>query len=96
MGGQRLAHGPAPALNSPTATMPSAQKFHLLFSFIMGFMMIFIMTFVITWIQLGLTATFISSWLLAFVKAYVVGVPVIYFLAPVARKITAQILGVKA
>jgi hypothetical protein len=31
----------------------------------------------------------------AFGIAYMVGVPVIFFLAPVARRITGQLLGVK-
>ena len=74
--------------------MHPQKKFHLVFSFVMGAMMIFIMTFVITMINVGLSEHFIRSWMKAFGIAYVVGVPVIFFLAPVARKLTGKILGV--
>lgn len=73
--------------------MKQHKKFHLVFSLLMGAMMIFLMTFVITAINIGLTETFIGSWMKAFAIAYVVGVPVIFFLAPVARKITTSLVG---
>jgi len=65
-------------------------RFHLVFSLLMGAMMISLMTLVITYINVGLAADFVARWLRAFALAYVVGVPVIYFLAPVARRITAR------
>jgi len=74
--------------------MHPQKKFHLVFSFVMGAMMISLMTFVITWVNVGLGADFVSRWMKAFGIAYVVGVPVIFFLAPVARKLTGRILGV--
>jgi len=70
------------------------KKFHLVFSLIMGAMMIFLMTLVITIINVGLIDNFFQLWMKAFGIAYVVGVPVIFFLAPVARKLTGRILGV--
>jgi predicted membrane channel-forming protein YqfA (hemolysin III family) len=70
------------------------KKFHLVFSFVMGAMMIFLMTMVITFVNVGLSDNFFRLWMKAFSIAYVVGVPVIFFLAPVARKLTARILGV--
>ena len=73
--------------------MPPPKKFHLVFSFIMGAMMIFLMTFVITLVNLGWSALFFSAWMRSFGIAYVVGVPVIFFLAPVARKLTGRLLG---
>ena len=69
------------------------KKFHLVFSLLMGAMMIFVMTFVITLINVGYSDAFLWTWMKAFVIAYVVGVPVIFFLAPVARKLTAGIVG---
>jgi hypothetical protein len=69
--------------------------FHLVFSFVMGAMMIFLMTLVITLVNVGLTDNFFKLWMKAFGIAYVVGVPVIFFLAPVARKLTGLVLGVK-
>lgn len=74
--------------------MHPQKKFHLLFSFVMGAMMIFLMTLVITLVNVGLTDNFFKLWMKAFGIAYLVGVPVIFFLAPVARKLTGRILGV--
>ncbi|MGI9133918.1 MAG: DUF2798 domain-containing protein [Rhodoferax sp.] len=75
--------------------MPPQKKFHMLFSVVMGAMMISIMTFVITWVNVGLGPQFIASWGKAFAIAYAIGVPVIFFLAPLARKITGRILGMQ-
>lgn len=75
--------------------MQPQKKFHMLFSLVMGAMMISIMTFVITWVNVGLGPQFILIWGKAFAIAYAVGVPVIFFLAPVARKITGRILGMQ-
>ena len=74
--------------------MNPQKKFHLVFSLIMGAMMIFLMTLVITFINVGLIDNFFRLWMKAFGIAYVVGVPVIFFLAPVARKLTGRVLGV--
>lgn len=74
--------------------MQAQKKFHLVFSFVMGAMMILLMTFVITWVNVGLGADFFARWMTAFGIAYLVGVPVIFFMAPIARKITGRILGV--
>ncbi len=70
------------------------KKFHLVFSCLMGAMMISIMTFVITLVNVGWGEHFVLTWMKAFGIAYVVGVPVIFFLAPVARKLTGKLLGV--
>ena len=74
--------------------MNPQKKFHLVFSLIMGAMMISLMTLVITFINVGLIDNFLRLWMKAFGIAYVVGVPVIFFLAPVARKLTGRVLGV--
>lgn len=74
--------------------MHPQKKFHLVFSLLMGAMMIFLMTFVITFVNVGWSSAFLGTWMKAFGIAYVVGVPVIFFLAPVARKLTARLLGV--
>lgn len=75
--------------------MAPQKKFHLVFSVVMGAMMISIMTFVITLINVGPGPEFIARWGKAFAIAYCVGVPVIFFLAPVARKITGRMLGMQ-
>jgi hypothetical protein len=74
--------------------MNPQKKFHLVFSSVMGAMMISIMTFVISLVNVGWGDHFFQTWMKAFGIAYVVGVPVIFLLAPVARKITARLLGV--
>ena len=76
--------------------MNPQKKFHLVFSFIMGALMISLMTLVITFVNVGLMEDFLGRWLRAFLIAYVVGVPVIFFLAPMARKITGRLLGMPA
>jgi uncharacterized protein YaaW (UPF0174 family) len=73
--------------------MNPQKKFHLVFSSVMGAMMISIMTFVISLVNVGWGDHFFKTWMKAFGIAYVVGVPVIFLLAPVARKITARLLG---
>lgn len=68
------------------------KRFHLVFSLLMGAMMISLMTLVITLINVGWVPDFLARWLRAFLIAYVVGVPVIYFLAPFARRVTAKLV----
>ena len=76
--------------------MNPQKKFQLVFSIIMGAMMVFLMTFVITLVNVGWGAHFLAAWMKSFVIAYLVAVPVIFFIAPVARRLTGQVLGVKA
>jgi hypothetical protein len=76
--------------------MNPQKKFHLVFSLVMGALMISLMTLVITFVNVGLVEDFVGRWLRAFLIAYVVGVPVIFFLAPMARKITGRLLGMPA
>jgi hypothetical protein len=72
------------------------KKFHLVFSIVMATIMVFIMTFIITLANVGWIDGFANLWLKAFTIAYFVAVPVIFFLAPVARKLTGRILGMPA
>ena len=73
--------------------MSPQKKFHLVFSLLMGAMMIFVMTFVITLVNVGYSEAFLLTWMKAFAIAYIVGVPVIFFMAPVARRLTAGLVG---
>lgn len=73
--------------------MNPQKKFHLVFSIVMGLLMISLMTFVITAVNVGFPPDFLDKWPHAFGVAYVVGVPVIFFVAPLARKLTGRILG---
>ncbi|MDZ7875430.1 MAG: DUF2798 domain-containing protein [Rhizobium sp.] len=76
--------------------MTQQKKFHLVFSLIMGAMMVFLMTFVITVVNLGFGPHFLAAWMKAFGIAYVVAVPVIFFLAPIARRLTGGLLGTQS
>ena len=53
----------------------------------MGALMVVVITFVLTLVNVGLVKGFLSIWARAICVAYVVVVPGIYFLAPVARRI---------
>ena len=63
------------------------RHFHLAFSFVMGAMMATIITCVLTLVNVGLAPGFLALWAKALGSAYVVVVPGIYFLAPLARRI---------
>ena len=76
--------------------MNPQKKFHFVFSLVMGATMVFLMTFVITLINVGWVENFFQMWIKAFSIAYVIVVPVIFFLAPMARKITGRLLGMPA
>jgi predicted membrane channel-forming protein YqfA (hemolysin III family) len=76
--------------------MNPQKKFHLVFSVVMGAMMVFIMTCVITFANVGLREDFVRLWMHAFIIAYAVAVPLIFFTAPLARKLTGRILGMPA
>lgn len=65
-------------------------KFHLVFSLLMGTFMVFLMTCVITLVNIGMPDDFLKHWLHAFLVAFPIAVPVIYFVAPVARKMAAR------
>ena len=67
-----------------------AKRFHLIFSLVMGTMMVTLMTFVITAVNVGFPSDFLRHWGRAFLITYVVAIPVIYYLAPIARKITGR------
>lgn len=75
--------------------MHPQQKFHLIFSLVMAAIMVLVMTFVITTVNIGWGPRFLAAWAKSYVIAYVVAVPVIFFVAPFARKVTARLLGVQ-
>jgi hypothetical protein len=76
--------------------MNPQKKFHLVFSVLMAGIMVFIMTFVVTLANVGWVERFYSLWMHAFGIAYLVAVPLIFFLAPLARKLTGRLLGMPA
>jgi hypothetical protein len=66
--------------------------FHLVFSALMGAAMVFIVTFFVTMANTGLGGDFAARWGKAFAIGYCVAVPVIYFLVPLVRGITARLV----
>jgi len=63
------------------------KKIHLIFSLIMSTFMILIMSFVVTMVNVGWSDQTISKWLNSFFYAWIVGFPLMYFFAPIFRKI---------
>ena len=49
--------------------------------------MAFFMSFVLTYLNLGFVDGFVKIWLTAYVKAFVVAYPTIFFVAPLAAKL---------
>jgi hypothetical protein len=82
-------HKPNETGDMSTNKLPK-QYFHLVFSLIMGAIMVLLMTFVITLVNVGMASDFFFRWMKAFAVAYVVAVPVIYFLAPMAKKLATR------
>lgn len=54
--------------------------------------MVTVMTFVITWVNVGLNPHFLLQWLHAAVVAFPIAMPLVYLVAPVARKWTARLV----
>jgi hypothetical protein len=67
-------------------------KFHLVFSLLMGAVMVTLMTGIVTFSNIGLAPDFLSHWMHAILIAYPVATPIIYFLAPQMRKLTARMV----
>ena len=75
--------------------VPQAQPgklFKLVFALIMGFLMVGIVTFVTTASNFGFGSNFLATWGKTYVIGYVAAVPAIYMLAPIARRLTVQLL----
>jgi len=66
------------------------KKIHLIFSLVMSTFMILIMSFVVTMVNVGWSDQTISKWLNSFFYAWIVGFPLMYFFAPIFRKIIAK------
>ena len=66
------------------------KKIHLTFSLVMSTFMILIMSFVVTIVNVGWGYQTISKWLTSFFYAWIVGFPLMYFFAPIFRKIITK------
>ena len=69
-----------------------ASKQQLIFSVFTAGMMAFVMTFFITLINLGFAPDFFLRWMKAYGVAFVLAVPAIYLIAPIARRLTACVV----
>lgn len=69
-----------------------ASKQQLVFSIFTAGMMAFVMTFFITFINLGFAPDFFARWMRAYGVAFVIAVPAIYLIAPIARRLTACVV----
>jgi len=66
------------------------KKIHLIFSLVMSTFMILIMSFVVTMVNVGWSDQTVAKWLNSFFYAWIVGFPLMYFFAPIFRKIIAK------
>jgi len=66
------------------------KKIHLFFSLVMSTFMILIMSFVVTMVNVGWSDQTISKWLNSFFYAWIVGFSLMYFFAPIFRKIITK------
>ena len=66
------------------------KKIHLIFSLVMSTFMILIMSFVVTILNVGWDEQTITKWLSSFFYAWIVGFPLMYFFAPIFRKIITK------
>ena len=79
-------------MNTDTTRLPG-KLLQLVFALIMGFLMVGIVTFVTTASNFGFSTNFLATWGKTYLIGYLAAVPAIYLLAPVARRITARVLG---
>jgi Protein of unknown function (DUF2798) len=68
-------------------------KARIIFPIAMAFFMALLMTAVITFINLGLPPDYVARWMQAFVVAWPLASAVAFLAVPLARRITAAIVG---
>lgn len=64
----------------------------LVFAFFMALIMSFLMSGVISVINLGVPDNFLTIWFHAWWSAFVIAFPIVLFVAPMVRKITAKLI----
>jgi Protein of unknown function (DUF2798) len=69
-------------------------KARFIFPVAMAFFMALLMTFVVTFMNLGFPSNFLAQWLKAFAVAWPLASCVAFVAVPLARHITAKIVGV--
>lgn len=71
-----------------------ARYFHLTFSVVMALVMVTLMTLLITWANVGFVPDFLARWGRAWLVAYGVALPIIYFFAPRVRRLVSRFVEV--
>lgn len=66
--------------------------FHLVFSLVMGTTMVTIMTALVTLTNVGPAPDFLARWGRAFMVAWVVAVPLLFFVSPQVRRLTGRLV----
>ncbi len=70
-----------------------AKKYEMiLFSFLMSLFMSGFMSFIVTLINLGFVDDFVSIWLGAYWKAFLIAFPTIFLIVPQVRKIVSKFI----
>lgn len=69
-----------------------ARHFHLVFSLLMGTTMVTLVTCIVTLVNVGLVPDFLARWGHAFLVAWWVAIPVLYFFGPRIRRLTARLV----
>lgn len=72
--------------------MSEAQKFRLVFSFLMSLLMSGVMSGWVTWMVIGLSAHFFSSWGRAFITAWPAAFTIVMLCAPTVQRLSQRIV----
>jgi len=67
-------------------------KLHITSTLVAGAIMVTFMTFIITALNLGFGAHFLAAWIKAIVLAYSIGVPTLFIVGPLSRRIAGRLL----
>ena len=70
-------------------------KIHFIFTLIFSFMMSFLLSAWVTYVNLGLSNTFVQSWLTAFINAWPAAFLVAFTVAPPIRAAVIKLIRIK-
>ncbi|KTF16996.1 DUF2798 domain-containing protein [Pseudoalteromonas sp. H105] len=67
-------------------------KIHFIFTLVFSFMMSFLLSAWVTYVNLGLSDTFLQSWLTAFINAWPAAFLVAFTVAPPIRTVVIKLI----
>lgn len=70
-------------------------KIHFIFTLIFSFMMSFLLSAWVTYVNLGLSNTFVQSWLTAFINAWPAAFLVAFTVAPPISAVVIKLIRIK-